>query len=360
MYKYLLQSVDGVQWFGVAALLIFFGVFCVALFRVFFTSRSDLDAAARLPFDDAKYPVLALLFITLPGGLFAQAAEPAAPATSASFAELMTWALALAGGLVFVVAMIYVIKVNQFLYKRVMQFEAARAGLSLPEPEAAVRGDGLWTRLRKKYWEDPIPLSQENSVLLHHDYDGIRELDNSLPPWWVNLFYITIAWALGYMIYYHWGGNGPSSAQEYQQQVEQASNMKAAALARQTNAVDENSVTLLTESSALSEGELIYKNNCIACHGAAGQGTVGPNLCDEYWLHGGGIKNVFKTIKYGVPEKGMISWQAQLKAGDIQKVASYLLTFQGTKPADGKAPQGEIWKEEGAEMPKDSLLSQSK
>jgi cytochrome c oxidase cbb3-type subunit 3 len=85
--------------------------------------------------------------------------------------------------------------------------------------------------------------------------------------------------------------------------------------------------------------------NCAACHGQKGEGVVGPNLTDAYWIHGGGIKNVFKTIKYGVPAKGMIAWETQLSPSQIQKVASYVLTLQGTNPPNGKAPEGEIWKD---------------
>ena len=95
----------------------------------------------------------------------------------------------------------------------------------------------------------------------------------------------------------------------------------------------------------MGQGELIFKSFCAACHGQKGEGTVGPNFTDEYWIHGGGIQNVFKTIKYGVPDKGMIAWAAQLKPADMQKVASYILTLKGTNPPNPKAPQGEIWKE---------------
>lgn len=299
-----------------------------------------------------KY-LLFLFLLAVPGGaLLAQAtaAAPAAPADNASlFPMYMTWALALAGALVFLVAMIYVIKVNQFLYKRVVQLEAAKSGAILPEEAARqAAGDDFWTRMRKKYWENPVPIAQESDILLHHDYDGIHELDNSLPPWWLNMFYITILWAVGYMFYYHWGGGGPSSGEEYKQQMERAKKEMAVALAGQANAVDESNVTVLTDAGMLGEGELIFKNNCVACHGQKGEGGVGPNLTDEYWIHGGGIKNVFKTIKVGVPDKGMISWAAQLKPSDMQKVGSYILTLQGTNPPNPKAPQGDIWKEEGA------------
>ena len=102
-------------------------------------------------------------------------------------------------------------------------------------------------------------------------------------------------------------------------------------------------MTIVSESSLVAEGELIFKNSCAACHGQLGEGGVGPNFTDDYWIHGGGIKDLFKTIKYGVPEKGMISWQSQLKPGDMQNVASYILSLRGTNPPNQKEAQGALW-----------------
>ena len=275
------------------------------------------------------------------------AAAPANPVQQ--LPNIMTLILVITGAALFIVAMIYVIKVNQFLYKRVVSLEAQKSGAALPAETAEAgeaAGESFWTQIRKKYWEDAVPIEREGEITFHHAYDGIRELDNRLPPWWVNMFILTIVWAVGYMYYYHWGGNGPSSAEEYKTEVEIAKKEIAVALAGKANAVDESNVTALTDAAALGEGELIYKNVCAACHGQKGEGTVGPNFTDEYWIHGGGIKNIFKTIKYGVPEKGMISWQAQLKPADMQKVGSYILTLQGTNPPNPKAPQGTVWTEE--------------
>lgn len=294
----------------------------------------------------AKYFFIFLL-LSLSSAVWGQAAQAPAPAGTDLLPNIMMYILGIAAAVLFIVAMIYVVKVNQFLYKRVLDLEASKSGVQLPQaPETVeVEADSFLTRLRKKYWEDAVPIEREHEILSHHDFDGIRELDNSLPPWWLNLFILSIIWAGLYMYYYHWGGNGPSSAQEYEMAVERAEKEQAIALAGLGQQVDESNVVALTESGDLSEGELIFKNICAACHGPSGEGTVGPNMTDEYWLHGGGIKNIFRTIKYGVPEKGMISWQAQLTPKDIQKVASYILTLQGTNPPNGKAPQGEIWVE---------------
>ncbi|MEZ4965946.1 MAG: cbb3-type cytochrome c oxidase N-terminal domain-containing protein [Saprospiraceae bacterium] len=297
--------------------------------------------------------VLPLMMLAVSGWSQAvQAAATTAEPAAQQLSDIMTIILTVAGSALFIVAMIYVVKVNQFLYKKVLQLEAQKSGAVIPEevPAAeAAAGDDFWTRMRKQYWEDAVPIEREEEITFHHAYDGIRELDNRLPPWWVNLFFLTVVWAFGYMYYYHWGGDGLSSTERYNLEVETAKKELAVALAGRANAVDESNVTALTDGSSLGEGELIFKNTCAACHGQQGEGGIGPNFADEYWLHGGGIKNIFKTIKYGVPDKGMISWQAQLKPTDMQKVASYILTLQGTNPPNQKAPQGEIWTEdEGA------------
>lgn len=234
------------------------------------------------------------------------------------------------------------------MMKQLLRLEAEKQGIQLPEPTvAAVESQSdVFTWFRKNVWSNAVPLDKEGDITLNHDYDGIRELDNHLPPWWVQLFVVTIFWAGGYMWYYHWGGSGPSQTESYNMDVAAAKKEIAAALAGKANAVDESNATALTDAAALGEGELIFKNSCAACHGQKGEGLVGPNFTDEYWLHGGGIKNVFKTIKYGVPEKGMISWSSQLKPADIQKVASYILTLKGTNPPNPKAPQGQIWHED--------------
>lgn len=300
-----------------------------------------------------KYLLSLLLITGACSTLWGQAAQ-AAPAPTAELSSIMTYVLGAAGALLFIVAMIYMIRVNQFLYKRLMSLQAVQSGVALPVETAAVTaaGESFWEKIRKQYWEDAVPLEREHEIISHHEFDGIRELDNSLPPWWVNMFILTVIWGVIYMFYYHWGGNGPSSAEEYKIEVETAIKQQRIALAGQANAVDESNVTALTASGDLGEGELIYKTSCLVCHGAAGEGGVGPNLTDEYWLHGGGIKNIFKTIKYGVPEKGMVAWSSTLRPADMQKVASFILTMEGTNPPNARAPQGDIWKsEEGGENP---------
>jgi cytochrome c oxidase cbb3-type subunit 3 len=190
------------------------------------------------------------------------------------------------------------------------------------------------------------PLEREHElVLVDHNYDGIKELDSRIPPWFLWLFYGTIIFSVIYMLHYHVLGTGPLMEEEYAQEVKQAE-IKRAELIRTGAFINEETVTLLTEPVALESGKQIFNTNCAACHAADGGGLVGPNLTDDYWIHGGGIKNVFKVVKYGVVNKGMIAWQNMLNPKQIQEVSSYVLSLKGTTPAKPKAPEGEIWKEQ--------------
>ena len=108
--------------------------------------------------------------------------------------------------------------------------------------------------------------------------------------------------------------------------------------------MDEKTVTLLTDPADLAAGKAIYTTNCVACHRADGGGQIGPNLTDDQWILGGGIKNVFHTLNNGGRDgKGMISWKGTLKPKEMQLVASYVLSLKGSNPKDPKAAEGEIW-----------------
>ena len=297
-----------------------------------------------------KYlPTLLLLLASITTS-WGQAVTTAVPTNADGFSKIMTTAFLIAAVLLFIIVIVVVVRTNAFLTKQLIRLESAKHGIAPPEESIELQAveEDFFTKLRIKYWENPIPIEREGDITLDHNYDGIRELDNHLPPWWVNMFILTIVWAVGYMWWYHWGGDGMNQADEYKTEVATAKKEIAIALAGKANAVDESNVVVLTDAVALGEGELIYKNVCVACHGSKGEGTVGPNFTDEYWIHGGGIKDLFKTIKYGVPDKGMIAWSSQLKPADMQKVASYILTLKGTNPPNPKAPQGTIWTAEGA------------
>jgi cytochrome c oxidase cbb3-type subunit III len=202
-----------------------------------------------------------------------------------------------------------------------------------------------------------VPIERESEVMTDHVYDGIRELDNDLPPWWVWGFYFTIVVAIAYFGYYHVTGKGDLPLEEYAKEMAEGQKQKEEYLARSAAKVDEKSVIAFTEAAQVNKGKETFLNFCAACHGRNGEGVVGPNFSDDYWLHGGGIKNIFTTIKYGVPQKGMIAWETQLTPLQIQEVASYILTLRGTNPANAKAPQGEIWNEEIISSQPDSMVA---
>ena len=191
-----------------------------------------------------------------------------------------------------------------------------------------------------------IPLEREHEIDTHHNYDGIRELDNKLPPWWLYLFYFTIVWAGVYLYIYEFSDIGQSSEEEYLEQMEYAHEQRINYLYKVANSVNETNVTLVEDAERLETGKKIFMSQCVACHGAFGEGGIGPNFSDEYWIHGGDIKDLFATIKYGVPEKGMISWKSQLSPSSIQNVASYILTLQGTDPPNQKKPEGKLYQPE--------------
>ncbi|MFD2726823.1 cbb3-type cytochrome c oxidase N-terminal domain-containing protein [Hyunsoonleella rubra] len=192
------------------------------------------------------------------------------------------------------------------------------------------------------------PLEEEGEIILDHNYDGIKELDNNLPPWWVYGFYATIIFAGIYLVRYHIF-DGDTQLDELETELAEARIAIEEYKKTAKDLVDINTVTMLTEASDLKAGQAIFETNCVACHKADGGGGIGPNLTDKHWILGGGIKNVFRTVSEGGRDgKGMIAWKQNLKPSEIAQVASYVLTFQGTTPAEPKAPEGDIWVDESA------------
>lgn len=196
------------------------------------------------------------------------------------------------------------------------------------------------------------PMEAEGEIVLDHNYDGIRELDNKLPPWWVYMFYATIIFGVVYLLRFH-------VFNDYNQDLEYAQEVAAAKIEIEEykktakDLVDESTVELLVDASDISSGKKVFEANCVACHMADGGGGIGPNLTDQYWILGGGIKNVFHTVSEGGRDgKGMIAWKQTLKPVEIAQVASYVLsTLNGKTPANPKDPEGEIWTDPNAPAP---------
>lgn len=200
-------------------------------------------------------------------------------------------------------------------------------------------------KAKPSFWEkfnQSVAIEKEAAILTDHNYDGIHELDNALPPWWKYGFYFTIVWALGYLFYFHVSKSAPLQLGEYQDQLAQAEVQMAEYRAKAANLVDETNVKLLA-GDALGKGKATFESLCVTCHGPNGEGKVGPNLTDAYWKHGGDIKDLFKTVKYGVSGTGMKSWKSELSPNQIAEVSSYILSLQGTNPANAKAPEGNLY-----------------
>lgn len=182
------------------------------------------------------------------------------------------------------------------------------------------------------------PMEEEKDLMIDHSYDGIVELDNPIPVWFNALFYGSIIFGFIYLLVYHVFGWGMNQDQEYLHELSVAEKAKQEYLAQAANLVDESTVEY--NAALAPAGKAIFTANCAACHGANGEGTIGPNLTDRFWIHGGEIKDIFKTVKYGVPEKGMVPWEQTLTPGQIAEVSSYIISLRDTKPANAKAAEG--------------------
>jgi len=185
-------------------------------------------------------------------------------------------------------------------------------------------------------------MAEVEDKLLDHNYDGIQEFDNPMPTWWVGLFVLTIIWAVVYLFYYDITGIGDTQLEDYKQELAIAEEKYGG-----ENAQESIAIALMGTEDDIAAGKKIYEMNCQSCHGAAGEGGVGPNLGDKFWKHGGDFKSIAHTITVGVPEKGMISWEAILKTKKIVQVTSYIeKELKNTNPPNGKAPEGEEYQGE--------------
>lgn len=304
---------------------------------------------------------ISLLFLLSGLSLFAfgsaqqtTASTQAGPSIGLSITEILILAL-----LIFAVILL-IVSVVLFNAIKVMakeQLHPTPYQKYIPEPPLSYEEWQKQKRTKPGIWSKLLelkPIEEETGLVIPHAYDGIQELNNPVPKWFNLLFYGTMIFAVGYLYYYHIGEYGKKQDQEYEAELVKAETDKRNFLAKSVNKIDEN--TIKVDKALVANGKGVFMANCIACHGEHGQGLVGPNLTDEYWLHGGSINEIFKTIKYGVPAKGMVSWEKSMSATNIAEVANYIVSLQGSKPVNAKAPQGEKYE---AKLATDTLKNES-
>ncbi len=278
--------------------------------------------------------LLPLLLVMSSSALFAQGQ----PADAGGFnSRSMTLFLVCLIAIEFAVIFFFALRSNDFVRK---------LG-AVTEPE--VRKPGILAQLGHWWTASTFkkPIEEEYTLDTGHSYDGIRELDNPIPAWFTTAFVLTILFAGIYLYRYHVSRTAPLQLEELKIAMAKAEAEHAAYLSTAASNIDENNVTVMTGAD-LESGKKIFTSLCAACHKADGGGLVGPNLTDDYWIHGGSLSNIFKTVKYGVPEKGMISWKEQLTPVQMAQVSNYILTLHGTNPPDAKEAQGTLYTPEAA------------
>jgi cytochrome c oxidase cbb3-type subunit 3 len=277
--------------------------------------------------------------ILLNGSSLWAAETPAGGSTGNLFSEVVV--------VLFLIAVLFLI-VSLVLLKtvQIMANEIKNPALLPVEEPARMLEYSEWESTKKtstSTWSKLMglrPISEEKDLMMDHDFDGIVELNNPTPVWFMGLFYATITFAVIYLLNYHVLEWSPLQDEEYAIEMKAADVEKAAFLAKSGDIIDENSVKLNTDASVLAAGKATFLQNCVACHGTLGEGLIGPNLTDDSWIHGGTVKAIFKTLKYGVPEKGMIAWEKIITPKQTSDLSNYILSLQGTNPPNPKEPQG--------------------
>lgn len=203
--------------------------------------------------------------------------------------------------------------------------------------------------------EKNLILDDERDLLMDHEYDGIQELDNNMPPWWLWGFYFTIALAVVYLFYYEVSGWGPTQEEQYE--------IEMAMAAERYGTTDEiisdfAQAQILTDMQSIERGREIYSastNLCATCHGAQGQGLVGPNLTDNYWKHGCDFQSIITSIKDGFPAQGMPPYGSTVRIADddLIMLASYIMYIRGSEPDNPRAPNMSRAVECVEELPED-------
>jgi cytochrome c oxidase cbb3-type subunit 3 len=187
-------------------------------------------------------------------------------------------------------------------------------------------------------------MSEQNTQdeLLDHNYDGIQEYDNPLPTWWVTLFWISIVFSVFYAVYYHFG-HGKLAVEAYNQDMVAFYELQAEQLLALGEIKESTLLDLMEDDSMMATGASLFASKCAQCHGNKGEGNIGPNLTDEYWLHGGKLTDIYYTVTEGVPSKGMLAWKNQLGPAEILSVSAYVGALRGSNPSPAKEPQGDLF-----------------
>ena len=305
-------------------------------------SRQALDKAKQSGTTAAV--ILTGIFLLAGGGAYAQDAAAAA----AEVTVLPNYGGLTANEFYLLVSVIF-IEVLTIIY---LGFGIRRVyNELLPQQAAAAAKESQWATwwaaMDKKFFTKAVPVEKEADVLLDHDYDGIRELDNSLPPWWKYGFYVTIGVAFVYIINFHVMGSGKNPTQEYLAEMDKARIEKEIYDANNKDKIDEKAVPL-ADANGIARGKEIFNADCWACHGKLGEGGAGPNLTDNYWIHKGSLNDIYMSIKTGYPDKGMQSWAVKYTPKQMSEIASYITTLKGTNPPNGKAPQGDLFEDAAA------------
>lgn len=317
----------------VLILLFVIGVLAGTLRQLGFVVHEKIRREKKDGSTVAKASVIGILLLTQAVNLFAAGDTPVAAAHMIDGIPASDFYL-IAGVLILELVVIFALLIYINILVRIVRNTPERVAAKAVAPKHS----WFWDK-----FNDAVSIEKEKDILLDHNYDGIRELDNSLPPWWKYGFYLTILVGVVYVYRFHFSHDGMSQEEEFVAEMQKGEADKAAYLAHAANNVDENNVVLLTDGGEIAAGKELFTKNCAACHVADGGGNVGPNLTDDYWLHGGGIKDVFKSIKYGWQDKGMKSWKDDFSPKQLQQLASFVKSLKGSKPASPKAPQGELF-----------------
>ena len=272
--------------------------------------------------------------------LFASSSFAQGEGTSSTTLLTIVIIVAIVAAIVLLVA-VYALQVLTKLLRAEEEKRANETG------EAAVAVPGLWQKFLKVA-NKRVDAKDEESIILDHNYDGIRELDNHLPPWWTYLFYVTIIFGIFYVIFYHVTDTLPLQEEEYDIEMAEATAMAEMRLAASQAAgttFNVDDLELTTDTEVLAIGAKVFGQQCAVCHKADAGGLIGPNLTDDYWLHGGDIKSVYKTISEGVQGTTMIPWKGSLSNDDMVALANYVKSIRGSNPPGAKASEGELVEE---------------